>query len=105
MSVFKVSMATYNEILSHLEKDGRKFGDAKTIQLEKTDILMPPIDMRLVTIRRDCADIASKTHNYGHSSFVNHVKEIYEYVLSEKVPSEIKSVEDQLNDANQPKWK
>lgn len=86
MSKLLVSLATYNEIAGLLEKSGEKINDGKGLILDKSTALVPPVDFRLIAIRRDCADIASKTFMQGSGNFVDYVNEIYEFVLNQKVP-------------------
>lgn len=89
--ILKVSMDTFSEISDALEREGRKLGDAKIIQLEKTDTLAQPYNFKLVTIRRDVADIAAKAYK-GHDSFIDLVKELYDFVL-EGPKSEVETTE------------
>lgn len=81
-----VSVQTYNEIASLLEKEGYKV-DARPITLEKGIDLVPPIDYRLVTIRRDCVIEATKIYSsYKHNDFIELADSIYQYVLNEIKP-------------------
>lgn len=81
-----VSIPTFNEIAGLLEKEGVKI-NGQSLTLEKGTGLVPPIDYRLVTIRRDCVIEAAKIYNpYKCSNFVELVDEIYQYVLHEKKP-------------------
>lgn len=79
-----VSVQTYNEIASLLEKEGYKV-DARPITLEKGMDLVPPIDYRLVTIRRDCVIESSKICAAQCEDIVDCADRIYQYVLNEKL--------------------
>lgn len=88
MPTLKVSINTYDEIYDLLEKEGRKPGDAKQIVLEKNDQLVTSVNYKQVTIRRDCAEIASKTYQFAEGpSFVEYTNDLYEYVLNGVVVS------------------
>lgn len=82
-----VSIPTFNEIAGLLEKEGVKI-NGQSLTLEKGTGLVPPIDYRLVTIRRDCVIEAAKiwSGNCGET-FIDTVEAIYQYVLHEKKPS------------------
>lgn len=78
-----VSVPTFNEIAGLLEKEGHKVNGV-SLTLEKGTALIPPIDYRLVTIRRDCVIEATKIFNiqeYNHDDFINLTDQIYQYVL------------------------
>ena len=79
-----VSIQTYNELASLLEKEGYKV-DARPITLEKGIDFVPPIDYRLVTIRRDCVIEASKICTVQGEDIVDCANRIYQYVLNEKL--------------------
>lgn len=84
-----VSIPTFNEIAGLLEKEGQKINGI-SLTLEKGTALVPPIDYRLVTIRRDCVIEATKIWsdlNYT-IDFVEFADQIYQYVLNEKKPIE-----------------
>lgn len=82
-----VSVQTFNEIAGLLEKEGQKIS-GQSITLEKGTALVPPIDYRLVTIRRDCIIEATKIWaNLNYTiDFVEFADQIYQYVLNEKKP-------------------
>lgn len=85
-----VSVPTFNEIAGLLEKEGQKINGI-SLTLEKGTALVPPIDYRLVTIRRDCVIEAAKIYNnYNDVSdeceFIKLADAIYQYVLHEKKP-------------------
>ena len=80
-----VSVPTFNEIASLLEKEGIKINSDCVLTLEKGIALVPPIDYRLVTIRRDCVIEATKVYRPGNGNFVELADEIYQYVLNEKL--------------------
>ncbi len=75
-----VSIATFNEIANALEQKGLKLSKDDTIILGKDISLQPPIDYRLVTIRRDCVTEAAKVSD-GSGDFIELVDKIYQFVL------------------------
>lgn len=82
-----VSVQTFNEIAGLLEKEGQKIS-GQSLTLEKGTALVPPIDYRLVTIRRDCVIEAAKIWiENSDVTFIQLVDVIYQYVLHEKKPS------------------
>jgi hypothetical protein len=88
-----VSISTYNEIAGLLETQGIKLGDNhKEITLEKNMELLSPIDYRLVTIRRDVADIAAKSYNQqnfdNHEDFVEYVNKLFNFILKGELPEQ-----------------
>lgn len=95
MAKLSVSLPTYNEIASLLEKEGIKINDGQPLTIEKGTALVPPVDFRLITIRRDCADITSKVWKYGESNetYIQCCNSLYEFVLDGKVkpPEELKA--------------
>ncbi len=80
-----VSVACFNEIAGLCEKEGVKINSNGTITLEKGLFLVPPIDYRLVTIRRDCIIEASKICVAQDEDIVDCANRIYQYVLNEKL--------------------
>lgn len=82
-----VSVSTFNEIAGLLEKEGIKLTEGRALTLEKGTALIPPIDYRLVTIRRDCVIEAAKIYDEESGyNFIELVDEIYQYVLKETKP-------------------
>ena len=97
----KVSVATYNEISSELEKQGFKIDvNVANITLERGTKLEHPIDYRLATIRRDCVTAAARA--YGHNLTIEQIDEIFKYVLMGMPPTTIDLV---TNEVVQPQWK
>ena|ERR1700677_1407412 len=94
MNEIKVSIASYNEIASALEQQGRKLEYGKPITIEKDDRIINPIDYKLATIRRDCADICAKVYNEGHMekgiNFIEFCNHLFNFVLTNKLPNEEK---------------
>ena len=89
MPKLTVSVATYNEIASLLEAKGLRMGEnVKELILEKGTELEQPVDYRLATIRKDAAIVASRAFN-GSSGFVDFVDEIFQYILTGKLVSNI----------------
>src|SRR5208282_3824282 len=88
MAKLTVSIATFNEIAGELEKQGIKANDGRAITLEKGTALQPPIDYRLVTIRRDCVIEAAKIFGHSDKTFIDLVDEIFRYVVYNEKPPE-----------------
>ena len=82
----EVSLPTFNEIAGLLEAKGVDLTNIPTITLDKTTSLVRPIDMRLVTIRRDCVIEAAKVFVKSGSidEFIEFSDRIYQYVLNNK---------------------
>ena len=81
----EVSLPTFNEIAGLLEAAGVDLKNIPTITLDKTTSLVRPIDMRLVTIRRDCIIEAAKIyHGDTIDGFIEYSDRIYQYVLNNK---------------------
>ena len=83
----EVSLPTFNEIAGLLEAAGVDLKNIPTITLDKTTSLVRPVDMRLVTIRRDCVIEAAKIFKSGDGSidnFIEYADRIYQYVLNNK---------------------
>ena len=81
----EVSLPTFNEIAGLLEAAGVDLKNIPTITLDKTTSLVRPIDMRLVTIRRDCVIEAAKIFRGDTvDSFIEYSDRIYQYVLNNK---------------------
>lgn len=83
MAKLNVSLQTYNELYGLLEKEGHKINDGQILEISKGTALVPPVDFRLVTMRRDCADIVAKT--YQGEFFIRACNSLYEFVLNGKV--------------------
>lgn len=81
-----VSIATFDEINAALEQQGFKLGtNVAEIVLTKGTELKQPIDFRLATIRRDCANLAARVCQGGKVSsydFINFTNEVFGYVLN-----------------------
>ena len=80
-----VSVPTFNEIASLLEKEGVKINGGITLTLEKGVALVPPVDYRLVTIRRDVLIESIKLINNINisevSDFIEFTNKLFNYVL------------------------
>ena len=79
-----VSIQTYNEIASLLEKEGLKITENRALTIEKGTALVPPVDYRLVTIRRDCIVESAKICVAQDEDIVECADRIYRYVLEGK---------------------
>lgn len=96
----KVSMATYGEIAALLEQSGVKINTGEPLTIVKTDKFAPPVDFRLVTIRRDiiseCAKVYSSPFDEDGraisdaSNFLKFVDTVYQYVLNNKLETTTK---------------
>lgn len=89
----EVSLATFNEIAGILERSGAKINSGDSLTIDKSDKLIPPVDFRLVTIRRDvaslCASFFKMMPEDKPEKFVDFVKETYNYVLNgDETPQE-----------------
>lgn len=91
MSKITVSISTFNEIASILEKKGQKLGEnATTLTLDKGDFLAPEHDLRMATIRGSVAQTAAtawKGSNYP-VDFIKFVDELYNYILTGKTEND-----------------
>jgi len=80
-----VSVPTFNEIASLLEKEGIKINSDLVLTLEKGVALVPPIDYRLTTIRRDVLIESIKLVNNINisevSDFIEFTDKLFNYVL------------------------
>ena len=83
-----VSVPTFNEIASLLEKEGIKINSDRVLTLEKGVALVPPVDYRLVTIRRDVLIESIKLINNINisevSDFIEFTDKLFNYVLNGK---------------------
>ena len=83
-----VSVPTFNEIASLLEKEGVKINSDIVLTLEKGVALVPPVDYRLVTIRRDVLIESIKLVNNINisevSDFIEFTNKLFNYVLNGK---------------------
>jgi hypothetical protein len=90
MTDIKVTTATYNEIVQTLTNNGRIFKPGDPIVIQKDERLLPPVDYKLATVRRDCADICAKVYNSSHMekgiTFIEFCNVLYQFVLNDKLP-------------------
>lgn len=49
-----VSMGTFGELTTLMERNGRTLNDGKEITIESNDAVIPPIDFRLAALRQNC---------------------------------------------------
>lgn len=86
MPKIKVSNDTYNELYEACTLAGYKLGENVTsLTIDKDTSITNVINFRLVTMRRDVADIASKTYQHDTGvKFVDYVNELYEFILNGK---------------------
>ena len=79
---------TFNEIASLLEKEGVKINSDRVLTLEKGVALVPPVDYRFVTIRRDVLIESIKLVNNINisevSDFIEFTNKLFNYVLNGK---------------------
>ena len=89
MTTIKVSIPTFHEIASALEKQGKKLAvNTGIITIEKDDTIINPIDWRLATVRKDCIIEAVKT---GDKNVLKLAKEMFNYVIEGKIENETKT--------------
>lgn len=93
----KVSTAAFHEIVAAMDKTGIKFDkDKDSLTLTPDIALEPPLDWRLIQVRKDCVVEAGKVYKSRMNDneievtdsvhFVNFVKDIYNYVLNGDTP-------------------
>lgn len=85
----KVSISAYNEIATALERHGIKADGTTELTLEKGTQLTCPVDFKMVTIRRDIADIAAKcykdqAHHCDGGMFTDFCDDLMKWVLNEE---------------------
>ena len=85
MPELKISVAAFNEIAQALQLTGKQLEAGAPITLTKDDKIVNPIDYRLATMRRDCAEICSKVYNASHMdkgiNFLEFCQRTYNFVL------------------------
>lgn len=86
MTILKipVSSPTFNEIAQQLEQHGIHIGQKDTIQLEKTQLLIPPINYKIVTIRRDVLAAVVQT-NIPSNQLIDFCEQVFEWVHTGKI--------------------
>jgi hypothetical protein len=96
MTDIKVTTATYNEIVQALTNSGRALKSGEPVTIHKEEKLLSPIDYKLVTVRRDCADICAKVYNSSHMdkgiTFIEFCNVLYQFVLNDKLPTNKQSL-------------
>lgn len=98
MQKLDVSLATYDEIAGLLEQKGIKINTGEALTLSKTDKLVPPVDFRLVTIRRDVMGICTPAYKSpldpngnpitDSADYIKFVDDNFQYILHGKTKSE-----------------
>lgn len=83
-----LSVASFHELAQKLELLGIKVSDAKTLIIEKGTDLKPPIDWRLVTVRKDCAELITKLMEWhpDNTDIIMAIDELYNYIVFHKMP-------------------
>lgn len=83
MAKIKISLAAYNELQIAFERHGIKQLTNEKIILEPDNQIVTDVDYKLVTIRRDIADIASKTFSVNEMGvgFVEYVDKLFNYIM------------------------
>lgn len=89
MAKLLVSLPCYNEIASLLEKQGKQVNDGEPLMLEKGTAIMPPMDFRMATIRKDACAIAAQSwksdiNQSRDISYVDYAEEIFNYIIKGK---------------------
>lgn len=97
-----LSIPTFHELAAALEKMGIKTSDAKTLIIEKGSDLQPPIDWRLVIVRKDCAEIITKLFEFypDGTSIPVAIEELFQYIVHHKLPDE-----EPANEPTKGEWK
>lgn len=92
MAKIKLSLSAYNELQTALERQGIKSTSTDKIILEPDHQIVTDVDYKLVTIRRDIADIASKTFSHQNidngENFVEYVDKLFNYIMFGPVKNE-----------------
>ncbi len=92
-----VSIPTFNEIAGLLEQHGVKITDGRSVTLEKGTALVPPIDYRMATIRKDCIAIGANLYKETVAvptaeEFLTFADKLLKYVLFGKSEPEENAV-------------
>src|ERR1700761_7981097 len=80
----EVSENTYNEIAHAMAVKNIKLEANAEIVLTKDIMIKNPLDLRLIAMRKDAADIAAKvfrTSDETHDGFVSFVDEVANYIV------------------------
>ena len=88
----QVSHNTFAEIETAMAAQNVKINqNASNLTIEKGSVIEAPTNFKLVTIRRDCADIAAKSYNANiHGpDFIEYTHKLYNFIMDE-MPVETK---------------
>lgn len=80
----ELSVQSFNEFAALLEKHGVHVNQRGELFLAKDTALVPPIDYKAATIRKDCIAIAAnlfKSSEPKLEDFVNYANKLYDYVI------------------------
>lgn len=82
----ELSIPTFNEFAALLEKQGVHVNQRGELFLAKDTALVPPIDYRTATIRKDCIAIAANLFKSGGcepkvEEFLKYANTLYDYVV------------------------
>jgi hypothetical protein len=79
-----VTEATYNEIATAMQASGQQLTSGSEIVLTKDIMVKNPLDLRMVSIRKDAAEIAAKAYGGPHDGFIEFADKITDYILHGK---------------------
>jgi len=83
----RISVAAYNEIATALERLGVKADGTTELTLEKGTQLSCPIDFKMVTIRRDIANIGAQCYTEQttiEGTFVEFCDKLMNWIMTDK---------------------
>lgn len=102
MPKIKLSHQSFNEIASEMERLGFKTSDPHKIEIERSDMLVRPIDWRMANVRRDCliqATLFCASETKKVTCILDLAEEMLQYVINgvtnadeKEIPKEEKPV-------------
>ncbi len=101
----KVSHSCFNELAAQMERLGIQINQQNdAITISKGTTILPPVDMRLATMRRDCLVESVKLYAHDQSlDVVELANKMFEFVLNGKTLN--KDKEGKSIDHNKEGWK
>lgn len=79
-----VTEATYNEIASAMQASGQTLTAGSEIVLTKDIMVKNPLDLRMIAIRKDAAEVVAKTYNGPPDGFIDFADKVTDYILHGK---------------------
>jgi|SRR5665213_1411137 len=79
-----VTQATYNEIVVAMQASGQQLSPGVEIVLTKDIMVKNPLDLRMIAIRKDAADVAAKVFAGPPKDFVEFADQMTSYILNGK---------------------